>query len=101
MMEKVTYNPICEIKLNENKYMVISDCSKGGYTIGQKVTVKDGSNSIDMFMKGAIHINDIDTMKDLRDKIDHIIEKFEKSWKNLKKVFTNPKYYDKITLSNK
>ena len=74
-MEKVTYNPIAEIQLNENKFLVISDCSKGGYTFGQKVIVKDGDKSIDLFLKGAIHINDKKVLESLRDELNKILEK--------------------------
>ena len=74
-MEKATYKQISQVKINDNKYMVISECSKGGFTLGQKVIVKDAENTIEMFLKGAIHINSIDTLGEIRDAIDEIIAK--------------------------
>ena len=82
-MEKTTYNPLAQIKLNENKYLVISECIKDGisygYTIGQKVIAKDGNNNIDIFLKGTIQISNIDILKEIHSKIGECIEKIEKN----------------------
>lgn len=82
-MEKTTYNTLAQIQLNDNKYLVISECIKDGsfcgYTIGQKVTAKDGNNNIDIFLKGTIQISGIDTLKEIYAKIGECIEKVEKN----------------------
>ena len=37
-MEKTVYKEIASGKINENKSLVISECSRGGYTLGQKIS---------------------------------------------------------------
>lgn len=73
-MEKTTYNPVWQVKLSDNKFLVLSECSKGGYTLGQKIIAKDGENDIDIFLKGTVHIKDIDTLKEIYNKIGKIVE---------------------------
>ena len=73
-MDKVVYEELGSIKISEAKYLVISKCSKGGYTIGQKMIIKDGDKTIEMFLKGAIHINNLETLKEISDCILEIAE---------------------------
>jgi hypothetical protein len=64
-MEKVTYKEIASGSIGENKSLVISECSRGGFTLGQKLTVNDGGKNIDIFLKGAIHIDSIESLENI------------------------------------
>lgn len=76
-MEKITYKEIGSGKINENKSLVISECSKGGYTLGQKITVNDSGKKVDVFLKGAIHLDDINSLKNIRDAFNSVINVIE------------------------
>ena len=64
-MEKITYKEIASGLIGENKSLVISECSKGGYTLGQKLTVNDNGKNIDIFLKGAIHIDSFESLENV------------------------------------
>jgi hypothetical protein len=76
------YNELSVAKINDNKNIVISECTKNenepnGYTLAQQVEVTDGGKRIKVFMKGAIHIKDVDCLYNLRDAIIQAIDEIE------------------------
>ena len=73
-MERVTYEELCSVKVSDTRYVVISRCSKGGFTIGQKIIIDDGDKQIEMFLKGAIHINNEESLKNIMDCIQEILK---------------------------
>lgn len=78
-MNDVSYTKLSSAVVQENKSLVISACSKGGYTLAQQVSVAEGSGKkINMYLKGAIHINNIDGLINLRDALNIAIEKLNK-----------------------
>ncbi len=79
-MNKVEFTKISTAKIQEKRDMVISRCSKGGYTLAQRVFVKEGNNTTTVYMKGAIHVDSIDGIVNLRDALNVVIE--EASEKN-------------------
>lgn len=79
-MSDIQYNKLSSALIQEKKNLVISECSKGGYTIAQQLTfVDDDGKKQNLYLKGAIHINSIDGLRNLRDAINVAIEKIENS----------------------
>ena len=73
-MEKITYKEIACAKVNENKSLVISECSKGGFTLGQKMTVEDNGKKIDIFLKGAIHLDSVESLENIRNAFEKAVD---------------------------
>lgn len=65
--QKITYEEISRAKVMKNRNVVISQCSKGGYTVAQQVVVNEDGEETKLFMKGAIRVDDVDGLKALRD----------------------------------
>jgi hypothetical protein len=83
--QKVEYTEISRAEVTKRRNVVISECSRGGYTIAQQITVEEGDSTTSLFMKGAIHVDDVDGLKRLRDAltvcIDHVeAEKAAEAW---------------------
>ena len=76
-MSKTVYTEMTRAKVSDTRSIVISDCSKGGYTIAQELLLKDGDHKVPMFVKGAFHINDINGLHELRDCINLAISIIE------------------------
>lgn len=74
---KVRYDEIARVKVGDNKNVVISSCSRGGYTIAQQLAVKDGKVDVNVFLKGAIHIKDKKALVGLRDALNIAIQQDE------------------------
>lgn len=76
VQQKVEYTEISRAEVTKKRNVVVSECSRGGYTIAQQITVDEGENTTSLFMKGAIHVDDVDGLKRLRDAltvcIDHV-----------------------------
>lgn len=75
--KKITYEEISSAKVTDKRNVVISSCSRGGYTIAQQVTVEEGSTETKLFMKGAIRVDSVDGLKALRDAITVAITEAE------------------------
>lgn len=69
-IEKIRYDEVSRAKISQNRNMVVSRCSKGGYTVAQQLIAKDGKSEVAVFLKGAIHIEDVEALKRVRDAID-------------------------------
>lgn len=76
LRSKIEYNEIAKAKVTESRNVVISSCSKGGYTIAQQLVAKegDGDKITTVFMKGALHVDDIHGLYNLRDAINLAIQ---------------------------
>lgn len=85
---KVEYVELARAKVTDSRNIVISDCSKGGFTIAQQLEAKENDKTTSVFMKGAFHVEDIHGLYNLRDAINLAIkiteEKAEdnESWDN-------------------
>lgn len=83
---KTEYTEIARASVTESRNIVISDCSRGGFTIAQQVVAKEGNKETPVFMKGAFHVNDIHGLYNLRDSLNWAIqiienrENEEESW---------------------
>lgn len=71
--EKTRYDEITKARISDARNVVISSCSKGGYTIAQQMIARDGKSEVAVFMKGAIHIKDIEALERVRDAINVVL----------------------------
>lgn len=78
-MNKVSYDEVVRVKMSDTRDVVISKCSKGGYTIAQKILIDKDEKPTSIFLKGAIKVNDIDGLKEIKETIDMAIKKLEGS----------------------
>lgn len=76
-MQRIEYEEISRAKVTDTRSVVISNCSKGGYTIAQMMDVKEGDATTSVFMKGAFHVADIAGLYNIRDAINIAIKKTE------------------------
>lgn len=81
--KKSHYTELSNAEITENRNIVISECSKGGYTVAQQLKA-DGTK---VFMKGALHIDNLEGLYNLRNAlnvaIDKVAEKEDKEmWVN-------------------
>ena len=71
---KIEYNEISKAKVTDSRNIVISNCSKGGFTVAQQLVAKEDNKVTTVFMKGAFHIEDIHGLYNLRDAINLAIK---------------------------
>lgn len=77
-MAKITYDAIANFKITDKREVVISTCSKGGYTIAQKLTYMDENDTpTTVFLKNSIHVADVNAMIGLRDMLNAAIDKIQ------------------------
>ena len=75
-MSDMAYTRLSSASVQENKNLVISSCSKGGYTIAQQVSLLEGDGKrINVFLKGAMHIASEEGLINLRDALNIAIDK--------------------------
>lgn len=74
---KIKYEKLCEAKVSDNRTVVISNCTKGGYTIAQRLDVSDGKSVVSVFLKGAIHVKDKEALENLRNGINMALDIIE------------------------
>lgn len=72
-MVGITYKEICRAKIANTRNAVISKCSKGGYTLAQQLEVQEGQNKTSVFLKGALHIDSLESLCELRNALNVII----------------------------
>lgn len=75
----IRYEELARAKVQPNRSLVISECSKGGFTIAQQLEVKEGNHTMNVFLKGALHIDDTQGLYNLRDALNVAIQKTEQS----------------------
>lgn len=61
---KVKYEELGKMQTTK-KDIVISQSSKGNFVIGQKFKLHDGNRDLSFFAKGALHLNDVEEIKQL------------------------------------
>lgn len=79
MSDKLEYKELSSANIQEKRMLVISQCSKGGFTLAQKIFVEEGNKKTGIFLKNAIHVDDIDGIYNLRDALNLAIEMIEKN----------------------
>lgn len=72
---RLSYRELSKAEVSESRNIVISDCSKGGYTIAQQLVAREeGDKVTTVFMKGAFHVDNIHGLYNLRDAINLAIQ---------------------------
>ena len=77
MKSKTEYKEISKAKVTDSRNIVISNCSRGGYTIAQQLVANEDGKDTTVFLKGAFHIDDIHGLYNLRDAINLAIKTSE------------------------
>lgn len=67
---KIEYREIARAKVTNSRNIVISACSKGGFTIAQQLEANEGDKTTAVFLKGAFHVEDIHGLYNIRDAIN-------------------------------
>lgn len=76
---KIEYNEISRAKVTDSRNIIISACSKGGFTIAQQLEAKENDKTTSVFLKGAFHVDDIHGLYNIRDAINLAIKVTEES----------------------
>lgn len=72
---KTEYHEIARAKVTKSRNVIISHCSRGGYTIAQQLVAKEeGEKETAVFLKGAFHVDEIGGLYELRDAINLAIK---------------------------
>ena len=71
---KIEYHELSRAKVTDSRNIVISSCSKGGFTIAQQLEAKENDKTISVFIKGAFHVEDIHGLYNLRDAVNLAIK---------------------------
>ena len=79
---KIEYHELSRAKVTDSRNIVISNCSKGGFTIAQQLEAKENDKTTSVFMKGAFHVEDIHGLYNLRDAVNLAIKVFEENSKD-------------------
>ena len=82
MANKIEYKEIAKAKVSDARNIVISECSKGGFTIAQQLEAREGDKTTTVFMKNAFHVDEIDGLRNLRDALNaalYLLEEDKKS----------------------
>jgi hypothetical protein len=74
---KIEYTEISKAKVTEKRNIIISTCSKGGYTVAQRLDTEENGENVSVYLKGAFHVNDLQGLYNLRDAINMAIKKSE------------------------
>lgn len=71
---KIEYCELSRAKVTDFRNIVVSSCSKGGFTIAQQLEAKENDKTTSVFMKGAFHVEDIHGLYNLRDAVNLAIK---------------------------
>lgn len=71
---KIEYRELSRAKVTDSRNIVVSSCSKGGFTIVQQLEAKENDKTTSVFMKGAFHVEDIHGLYNLRDAVNLAIK---------------------------
>lgn len=79
---KIEYSELSRAKVTDSRNIVISNCSRGGFTIAQQLEAKENNKTTSVFMKGAFHVEDVHGLYNLRDAINLAIKISEENSEN-------------------
>ena len=80
-MAKMEYTELSSANIQDKRDLVISEYSRGGFTLAQRLIVEEGNKKTGMYMKNSIHVDNVDNLINLRDALNIAIEKVEKNQK--------------------
>lgn len=74
---KNKYEELSKAKISESRNAVISKHIGGGFTIAQQLDFNENGTMVKVFMKGALHVENVDGLASLKNAIDEAISKAE------------------------
>lgn len=90
LRNKIDYKELSRAKVSDSRNVIISSCSKGGFTMAQQLEAKEGDDKvISVFMKGAFHLEDIESLYNVRDAINIAIKLSEEKMKERPEEWDN------------
>lgn len=78
-MAKTNFVEIANATISKKRQAVISRLDDGSYTIGQKLEVTEGDKTTGVFLKGALHAENLLAIQNLRDALNVVLEKEQKN----------------------
>lgn len=72
-MTKSNYEMLQEAKISDTRTAVISKHAKGGFTIAQRLGMVEDGQTTNVFLKGALHVADVEGLINLREAINKAI----------------------------
>lgn len=76
------YTELARAAIRPGRNLVISEYSKGGFTVAQQIEVQEDKRTINVFLKGStFHVADLDGLYNLRDALNVAINKIEEKAK--------------------
>lgn len=79
MAKSSCFVELANATLSSKRQAVISRLDDGSYTIGQKLEAKDGDKTINVFLKGALHAENLTALQNLRDALNVVLKKEQKN----------------------
>ena len=80
-MKNKNYEILSTGKISEKRNIVISSCEKdgneSGFTVAQQIEIQEGKKDTRIFLKNAIHVENIDGLYNIRDAVNEAIDKIE------------------------
>lgn len=73
----VKYEEVASVKISDTRNIVISKCSKGGFTVAQQLVAREGNGETNIFMKGAFHVADINGLYNMRGALDEALSRLD------------------------
>lgn len=71
---KTEYQELARAVVSQSRNVVISQCSRGGFTVAQQLEVNEGNKVMAVFLKGAVHVDSVEGLFNLRDALNVAIE---------------------------
>ena len=71
---KVEYRELSRAKVTDSRNVIISECSKCGFTIAQQLEARENDKTTSVFMKGAFHVEDLQGLYNIRDAVNLAIK---------------------------
>lgn len=78
-MRDIKFNELSKAKTQDKRNIVISECSKGGFTLAEQIIVEEKNKQTPLFLKGAFHVEDTEGLINLRDAITLAISKLNET----------------------
>lgn len=76
-MSNTKYDELARAQIQPKRSLVVSSFSKGGFTIAQQLEVEENGHRMNVSLKGAFHIEDLDGLYNLRDALNVAIQRCE------------------------
>lgn len=71
------YDELARAQIQPKRDIVVSAFSKGGFTLAQQLEIEENGHRMNVSLKGAFHIEDLDGLYNLRDALNVAIQRCE------------------------